>query len=91
VTREFEFLRIHTAGDTLVYTAQPGGRAPTEFRTVAPVAGVIVFENPAHDFPTRISYRRAGTDSLIARVEGPGPGGALRGFDVPMARIHCEG
>jgi hypothetical protein len=30
-----------------------------------------VFENPAHDFPTRVAYRRDG-DRLVATVSGPG-------------------
>lgn len=70
--REYEFLRIYASGDTLVYAAMPSGQQPAEFR--APPRSVspseIVFENPAHDFPQRIRYRRASGDSLIATVEG---------------------
>jgi hypothetical protein len=67
----FEFLRIETAGDSLVYVAQPGGRPPTRF----PLAEIgnrrAVFANPAHDFPQRILYWLDDAGALHARVEGP--------------------
>jgi len=31
-----------------------------------------VFENPAHDFPKRVIYRKNGEGTLSARVEGDG-------------------
>ena len=34
-------------------------------------------------------YRRRGADSVIARVEGPGPNRSTRGFDIPMRRVDC--
>lgn len=89
--REFELLRLTAVGDTLVYTASPSGQATTAFRSPLPMSNdELVVENLAHDFPQRIRYRRVGTDSLLARVEGPGQGGAVRGFDLPMRRIRCE-
>ena len=48
----------------------------------------VIFENPAHDFPQRIIYRRRGADSLLARVEGM-RGGRLRGLDFPYRRVPC--
>jgi len=90
--REFEHLQLVAHGDTLVYTATPSGQAQSSFRSVVPVmTDELVVENPAHDFPTRIRYRRIGTDSLVARVEGPGQGGSMRGFDLPLRRVRCEG
>ncbi len=86
--REFEHLRMRASGDTIVYTALPSGQNPTDFKGVAG-DGVLTFENPQHDFPTRIIYRRIGVDSASARVEGPGQGGAMRGFDVPMRKVGC--
>ena len=84
----FEFMRIAEAGDTLVFAAAPAGQPPAEFRGRAPRDGEVVFENPEHDFPQRISYRRAGADSLVARVEGT-RGGAQRAFDFPYVRAAC--
>lgn len=88
-TREFEHLRLHAAGDTLVYTALPSGQHEASFRSTTVSATALVFENPAHDFPQKITYRRVGEDSVIARVEGPGPNNTTRGFDIRMRRASC--
>jgi hypothetical protein len=50
-----------------VYLAQPGGRAPVQFRLTARTRTGATFENPAHDFPQRIVYRRSG-DSMVATI-----------------------
>lgn len=68
--RELEQLRLWYSGDTLVYEAHPSSQSRTEFKAGSPGRDEMVFENPAHDFPQRITYRRAGADSLIARIEG---------------------
>lgn len=66
---EFEFIRIQEQGGTLVYLASPGGRPPTTFTLSEIGPERVVFENPAHDFPQRVIYARAG-DRLTARIEG---------------------
>ncbi|MCL4212448.1 MAG: hypothetical protein KJZ74_00910 [Gemmatimonadales bacterium] len=93
VARQYEHLRLHADGERLVYTAIPSGQREAAFTSpaAAPLrADSLVFENPAHDFPQRLVYRRLGADSLTVRVEGPGPGGSVRGFDQPMRRVRCE-
>ncbi|MBL8518942.1 MAG: hypothetical protein JNM76_18425 [Betaproteobacteria bacterium] len=66
----FEFLRIVKRDGKLIYLASPGGRTPpTEFPLKENGENRLVFENPTHDFPTRILYTRDG-DTLIARIEG---------------------
>lgn len=40
------------------------------FKLIQAGPDVWTFENPNHDFPTRISYQRKGTDSLLALVTG---------------------
>jgi hypothetical protein len=67
----FEYLRIEAGEGGLVYVAQPRGDAPVRFPATLVEPDRVVFENAAHDFPTRISYERRG-DSLTARIEGPG-------------------
>jgi len=86
--REFEHLRLEAQGDVLVYTALPSGQQETAFRSTEVTDSSFSVENPAHDFPQRIVYRRRGADSLVARIEGPGPDG-LRTFEIPMRRITC--
>lgn len=87
--RAFEFLRLAPREGRLTYTAMPGGRAETHFAAVALSDTLLVFENPAHDFPQRILYRRIGRDSLVARIEGE-RGGQLRGIDFPFRRVACQ-
>ena len=65
----FEFLRIGTWKETLAYYASPGGRPATPFALVSSEPNAVTFENPEHDFPQRILYRRVG-DKLTARIEG---------------------
>lgn len=86
---EYEFLRLFGVGDTLVYEASPSRQARTAFRAVPPFEPEIVFTNPAHDFPTKIVYRRAGSDSLIARIEGI-RGGQMRTINFPFVRVTCK-
>ena len=88
-TTAHEFLRLFARGDTLVYAALPSGQTLTEFKTRTPSESLVTFENPAHDFPQRIIYRRRGADSLLARIEGP-RGGTVRGIDYPYRRVKCE-
>lgn len=88
LTREFEQLHLEARGDTLIYTAVPSGQKETAFRSNQLSDSGFVVENPAHDFPQRISYRRRGADSLLARIEGKGPSGT-RGIDFPMQRVSC--
>jgi len=72
--REFEFIRLQAGEDGVVaYLAQPGGRAPaTAFRLTARDGTSATFENPAHDFPQRIVYRRDGETmtATISRLDG---------------------
>ena len=89
VTREFEHLRISARGDTIVYTALPSGQNETHFKSTTVSATSIAFENRAHDFPQVISYRRVGADSMVARIEGPGPNNTTRGINFPMKRASC--
>lgn len=83
----YEAMRIQQHGDTLVFTSDPSGQTPASFRTTR-TGPPVVFENAQHDFPQRISYRPAGTDSLIARIEGTRDG-AVRGVDFPYQRVPC--
>lgn len=91
----YEFLRIApNAQGGLSYYSMPNGRSPpTEFAMVTHEGQRAVFENPAHDFPQRILYRRAG-DVLTARIEGVMDGRA-EGMDWTFRRAapdtRCPG
>jgi hypothetical protein len=83
---EYEQIRLGAEGHRLVYTALPSGQREASFHSTEVTDSGFTVANPAHDFPQRITYRRRGADSLVARVENPAPG---RGFDIPMRRVAC--
>jgi hypothetical protein len=83
-----ELMRVVERGGRLVFEAHPSGQAPAEFPAVEAGPERAVFADPAHDFPQRIVYRRAGADSLVARVEGERDG-TTRGIDFRYARVAC--
>jgi hypothetical protein len=73
----FEFERFEQQGDSLVLTPFPEGKSSVTFRLAEldPKGKRAVFENPDHDFPTRISYQRIASDRLTILVSGPGEDG----------------
>lgn len=89
-TVSHEALRIEARGEGLVYVADPSGQTLTEFASVEVTDTSAVWENPGHDFPQRIIYRKGPGDSLFARAEGEGDGG-VRGADFHLARVACSG
>lgn len=89
-TVSYESLRIVSGDAGIDYIAKPSSnKDETTFKLVKATAAEIVFENPAHDFPQRIIYRKGETDSLFARIEGT-RNGKLSGMDIPMKRVKCE-
>jgi len=86
---EFEYVRIVDDGNSVNYIAKPSvNKEETPFKLVKWSAVEVVFENPAHDFPQRIMYRKQGDDRLDARIEGT-MGGKSSGIDFPMQRTKC--
>jgi len=76
----FEYLRIVERDGGLVYIAQPGGRAPTEFVLTELTKTRAVFENPRHDSPQRIVYEVSAEGRLTASI-GYMKGGTPRRFE----------
>ena len=84
-TAEFEYLRIEQRTDGIYYVAHPKARCPgTDFKLTRSSASEAVFENPQHDFPKRIIYRRTGDDSLTASIDG---GEGTKSTTFPMQRM----
>ena len=83
-TSEYEFLQIRDLNGTLTYVARPSGQAEAAFTLRTVNGSEVIFENPEHDFPQRIIYRRT-ADGISARVEGT-RNGELRGIDYPYRR-----
>ena len=68
-TVEFEYLRIEQRSDGIYYVAHPKARCPgTDFKLTRASSTEAVFENPQHDFPKRIIYRKT-DDGLTASID----------------------
>lgn len=76
----FEYLRIVEREGGLVYIAQPGGKAPTEFTLTELTKTRAIFENPRHDYPKRIVYELSAEGALTATI-GQTKGGTPQRFD----------
>jgi hypothetical protein len=85
----WEQTRIEARGGRLVFHAAPSGQEPGEFESTAVGDSSVAFANPAHDFPTRVLYRRQGRDSLVARIEGT-IGGRERAVDFRFRKVACD-
>ena len=80
-----EHLRIESRDGVLAYVPTIGGKQ-TIFKAVKITAEEAIFENPEHDFPQRIIYRKSGT-GLFARVESLD---GKKGVDYPYSRAACS-
>lgn len=88
-TREFEFMRIVTSGGGgFDYVALPQGENETRFNSLSFGGNKVVFDNPDHDFPSRITYEFVPPDALNARIEGKSNGRPM-GLNFPMKRRPC--
>lgn len=85
---EYEVVRMEERGDSLFYVANPVRQSQAQFLATSSTESSVVFENPHHDFPKKISYFRTGPDSVVARVEGE-LSGKNRVLEFRYARMPC--
>lgn len=76
----FEYLRVVERDGGLVYVAQPGGKAATEFVLTELTPTRAVFDNPRHDYPKRIMYELS-ADGVLSATTGYLKGGTPRRFE----------
>lgn len=88
IAHEFMQIREVEPG-RLAFIARPSNQQEASFPLLRFGVNEVVFENLAHDFPQRVTYRLIDTRTLHARVEGT-VNGPRRGEDFPMLRISCE-
>jgi hypothetical protein len=87
---EFEFEQFDERDGTLMLTPYPQGKVSavtfrvTDFDSKARRA---VFENPEHDFPTKIGYQRVAENSLTILVSGPGKDGKEKVIRYELRRV----
>ncbi|MGE3842660.1 MAG: DUF6265 family protein [Vicinamibacterales bacterium] len=89
ILQSFEFLRIATRGQDLVYIAQPDGAPPTEFASTRGTPTEVVFENAGHDYPRRITYRRVDINRVVTTIDDGTESGGQR-FEMALTRDLCS-
>ncbi len=58
---------------------------PVEFKLSYKSGRMLVFENPQHDFPQKISYSKISNDSILAEISGIS-NGKEKSVKFPMTR-----
>ena len=84
---EYEFVIVRERGEQLVYIAHPSGQPSAEFLSTTLSPESVVFENPQHDYPQRVGYRRNGA-ALDAWIDGV-LNGESRTIDFHYRRAAC--
>jgi hypothetical protein len=85
----FEFLRIVEEEDGWSgLIASPAGQETARFKMIDLGAHQVVFGNPDHDFPQRITYRLTADGKLLGRIEG-NVNGSRQTVEFPMTRVAC--
>jgi hypothetical protein len=86
----YEFMMIRQDGDQIAFEVRPSGRAPVIFKAATITDSSVVFENPRHEFPQKIGYRRAGNNAMYAWIEGDRDGETHR-IEFPYQQVVCAG
>ncbi|MFV8442767.1 DUF6265 family protein [Flavobacterium sp. LB2P44] len=72
-TLHFESITLQQKGEQLTYTATVKGQnndKPVAFLLTTTTEKQLVFENPKHDYPQKISYTHITPDGLVAKISG---------------------
>jgi hypothetical protein len=88
-TVSYEFMQFRQNNEGLAFIAQPRGGPAVSFKFARSGDDEVVFENPQHDFPQRITYQRKGKGLLLASIEGTEKGKNQR-TEFQMRRVRCD-
>ncbi len=72
-TLHFETITLQQNGEELFYNAKVIGQnedKSVRFKMTNSSENQLVFENPNHDYPQKISYTKKSNDSLVAEISG---------------------
>jgi Domain of unknown function (DUF6265) len=87
-TVHFESIRLTQKDEELIYTATVPGQnddEPVDFKLTSDSENVFTFENPAHDYPQKITYKKVDANNLTATISGKQQGKDSR-ESYPMKR-----
>ena len=85
-----EYIQIRETNGQIAYVVALGlGAKSTAFKLIKSSDNEVVFENPEHDFPQRIIYRRESAEALFARIEGQEKG-VNKAMDFRYKRSKCD-
>jgi hypothetical protein len=88
-TRNWEFSRIVADSAGIVLFPAPAGQQRGRFRLTASSAGMARFEDPTHDHPKRIIYRRVDARRMSVWLDnGEGDREAM---EFRLERVACPG
>jgi hypothetical protein len=87
---EYELTLIHEKAGKIVFQAYPSGQPSAEFTAAVVGADSVIFTAPEHDYPQIVGYRRSGSDSVVAWIDGT-TGGESRRVEFPYRRVSCPG
>ncbi|WP_281234638.1 DUF6265 family protein [Flavobacterium gelatinilyticum] len=68
-----EHVHLEDAGGKLAFIVTVPGQndeLPVRFEMTSSTENKIVFENPKHDYPSKIVYEKVGNDSMVAEIFG---------------------
>lgn len=85
-----ESILLKKEGNDLYYIPTVKGQnndQPVKFKLTSSNTTTLVFENPAHDFPQKISYTLEAEKSLMAEISGM-MNGQTRSRKFPMKRAN---
>lgn len=86
-TTGWEFSRIIADSAGITLFPAPFGTQQGRFRMVPSPAGEARFEDPAHDFPKRIIYRRVGERTLAVHLDAGE--GSREAMELRLERVPC--
>jgi len=72
-TIHFEEIVLSQKGETLFYTPTVKGQnndEPIEFKLTNSTENEFTFENPKHDYPQKIAYKKLNANNLVATISG---------------------
>jgi len=72
-TVHFEKIKLHQNVEKLIYSATVVGQnnnKPIDFLMTSAIENTFTFENPAHDYPQKIIYKKVSESSFVATISG---------------------